>query len=57
MPSLLDHFRIVAPHYDGIFSYYEGGEDGLKEQLQLPRQGWLLDASGGTGRIAMMEST
>jgi len=50
MPSLFDHFRFVAPHYDRIFSY--DGDDRLKEHLQLPRQGWLLDAGGGTGRIA-----
>ncbi|HUW10443.1 MAG TPA: class I SAM-dependent methyltransferase [Anaerolineae bacterium] len=50
MPSLLDHFRIVAPLYDRIFSY--DGDDDLKEHLRLPRQGWLLDAGGGTGRVA-----
>ncbi|HUW14515.1 MAG TPA: class I SAM-dependent methyltransferase [Anaerolineae bacterium] len=50
MPSLLDHFRIVAPLYDRIFSY--DGDDRLKEHLQLPGQGWLLDAGGGTGRVA-----
>jgi len=50
MPSFLDHFRLVAPHYDRIFSY--GGDDRLKEHLQLPEEGWLLDAGGGTGRVA-----
>ena len=55
MPPLLDHFRIVAPHYDRIFSLYDGGDDGLKEHLQLSGQGWLLDARGGTGRVAQME--
>jgi len=50
MPSLLDHFRILAPHYDRIFSYE--GDDGLEERLQLSGQGWLLDAGGGTGRVA-----
>lgn len=50
MPSFLDHFRLVAPHYDRIFSY--DGDHRLKEQLQLPEEGWLLDAGGGTGRVA-----
>jgi demethylmenaquinone methyltransferase/2-methoxy-6-polyprenyl-1,4-benzoquinol methylase len=50
MPSFLDHFRLVAPHYDRIFSY--AGDDRLREQLQLPEEGWLLDAGGGTGRVA-----
>jgi demethylmenaquinone methyltransferase/2-methoxy-6-polyprenyl-1,4-benzoquinol methylase len=50
MPSFLDHFRLVAPHYDRIFSYEDDGR--LKDLLQLPANGWLLDAGGGTGRVA-----
>jgi len=49
MPWFLDHFRLVAPHYDRIFSY--DSDHRLLEHLQLPEQGWLLDAGGGTGRV------
>ncbi|MBC8449665.1 MAG: class I SAM-dependent methyltransferase [Chloroflexi bacterium] len=50
MPSFLDHFRLVAPHYDRIFTYQ--GDGRLTELLQLSGDGWLLDAGGGTGRVA-----
>ncbi len=47
---MFDHFSWLAPFYDRIFD----GQD--KEQLQtllaLPAAGRLLDAGGGTGRIA-----
>ncbi len=46
----LDHFSLVAPFYDWVF----GGmpSDRLHALLDLPAEGWLLDAGGGTGRIA-----
>jgi demethylmenaquinone methyltransferase/2-methoxy-6-polyprenyl-1,4-benzoquinol methylase len=50
MPSFLDHFRLVAPHYDRIFTYQR--DEYLTELLQLSGDGWLLDAGGGTGRVA-----
>lgn len=46
-----DHFRFFAPIYDFIFNA-ESGHDGLGEMLDLPIDGWLLDAGGGTGRIS-----
>jgi len=50
MPSFLDHFRLVAPHYDRIFTYQK--DERLTELLQCSGDGWLLDAGGGTGRVA-----
>ena len=52
MPAFLDHFRLIAPHYDRIFTFLKA--DRLKEILQLSQDGWLLDAGGGTGRVAQM---
>lgn len=47
---LLDHFGLIAPFYDRIFSPGERGE--LIEKIDLPINGILLDAGGGTGRIS-----
>ncbi len=47
---LLDHFSWLAPHYDRFISTPEDGM--LVELLGLPFDGILLDAGGGTGRIA-----
>ncbi|MGD2156151.1 MAG: class I SAM-dependent methyltransferase [Anaerolineales bacterium] len=46
----LNHFDILAPIYDRVFkpSY----PDKLFEYASLPTKGTLLDAGGGTGRIA-----
>ena len=47
----LDHFALVAPIYDWVF----GGvmpPTRLLALLDLPTDGWLLDAGGGTGRVA-----
>jgi len=50
MATFLDHFRLVAPHYDRIFAFHSAAR--LKELL-CPCDGlWLLDAGGGTGRVA-----
>lgn len=47
---LLDHFNWLAPYYDRFISTPEDGV--LGELLGLPYDGTLLDAGGGTGRIA-----
>lgn len=46
----LDHFAFVAPIYDRVFGV--AYSDRLRHLLNLPAEGWLLDAGGGTGRIA-----
>jgi demethylmenaquinone methyltransferase/2-methoxy-6-polyprenyl-1,4-benzoquinol methylase len=46
----LDHFDWLAPLYDRVIRPPEN--DTLSELLDLPIQGPLLDAGGGTGRIA-----
>ncbi|MBN1219568.1 MAG: methyltransferase domain-containing protein [Anaerolineae bacterium] len=45
-----DHFSLLAPFYDRVFR----GKDltQLKSLLGLPTDGRLLDAGGGTGRVA-----
>ncbi|MDH7486154.1 MAG: methyltransferase domain-containing protein [Anaerolineae bacterium] len=50
MPSFPDHFRLIAPHYDRFFTYQR--DEHLPELLQCSGEGWLLDAGGGTGRVA-----
>jgi demethylmenaquinone methyltransferase/2-methoxy-6-polyprenyl-1,4-benzoquinol methylase len=47
---LLDHFDILAPFYE-IFIPPQISER-LQEFLRLPAGGVLLDAGGGTGRVA-----
>ncbi len=49
MPRI-DHFAIVAPHYDRLASFRHG--ERMAALLRLPRGGSLLDAGGGTGRVA-----
>ncbi len=47
----IDHFRFIAPLYDHVF----GGESADHQTslfLDLPIDGWLLDAGGGTGRVS-----
>jgi demethylmenaquinone methyltransferase/2-methoxy-6-polyprenyl-1,4-benzoquinol methylase len=48
--SRFDHFDFLAPLYDRVISIPEN--DHLGELLGLPIEGRLLDAGGGTGRIA-----
>ena len=44
------HFDWLAPVYDRVIG--EHNIDLLKEALDLPPDGWLLDAGGGTGRVS-----
>lgn len=47
----VDHFSFVAPIYDVVI----GGvmpSARLRALLDLPAEGWLLDAGGGTGRVS-----
>lgn len=48
--SGLDHFGALAPFYDRLIRPRQ--PEPLREHLRLPVQGRLLDAGGGTGRIA-----
>jgi demethylmenaquinone methyltransferase/2-methoxy-6-polyprenyl-1,4-benzoquinol methylase len=47
---LIEHFDIIAPYYDRIFS--SNHSEKLYELIELPISGSLLDAGGGTGRIS-----
>lgn len=47
---MIDHFSLLAPFYDRLFTHE--GDTFLVELADLPEQGRLLDAGGGTGRIA-----
>jgi demethylmenaquinone methyltransferase/2-methoxy-6-polyprenyl-1,4-benzoquinol methylase len=47
---MLDHFRWVAPIYDRVIPPPD--PERLRQVLQLPISGALLDAGGGTGRVA-----
>jgi len=45
-----DHFALFAPFYDRLFAFRHPAR--LREFLALPARGRLLDAGGGTGRVA-----
>ena len=47
---ILDHFGIIAPCYDRVIRLREAQK--LIDAASLPIQGALLDAGGGTGRVA-----
>ena len=47
---LLDHFGFLAPFYDKLIK--PKTPEYLWDFLQLPTDGLLLDAGGGTGRVA-----
>ncbi len=47
---IFDHFDLLAPHYDR-FIPFERLEQ-MRQVLDLPVAGSLLDAGGGTGRVA-----
>jgi ubiquinone/menaquinone biosynthesis C-methylase UbiE len=47
---LFDHFDILAPFYDRLLQYRS--REKLIELAKLPVDGRLLDAGGGTGRVA-----
>ncbi len=49
---LLKHFDILAPFYDRLLSPPEEGT--LVNLLELPEEGVILDAAGGTGRITQL---
>ncbi len=48
---LLDHFGLLAPFYEKLIPLQD--DKPLWEYLQLPVDGPLLDAGGGTGRVAV----
>ncbi len=45
-----DHFALIAPLYERVGSYSSLNE--MLKHAQLPVRGRLLDAGGGTGRVA-----
>jgi ubiquinone/menaquinone biosynthesis C-methylase UbiE len=45
-----DHFNFLAPFYDRVISFNRA--DRLITLLRLPVHGRILDAGGGTGRVA-----
>ena len=47
---ILNHFDLLAPVYDLLIK--SPGSERLAQMADLPISGRLLDASGGTGRIA-----
>ena len=47
---LLDHFGFLAPFYDRLIK--PKAPEYLWDLAQLPTDGILLDAGGGTGRVA-----
>ena len=48
--SILDHFGLLAPFYERLIK--PKTPELLSELLSLPVDGMLLDAGGGTGRVA-----
>jgi ubiquinone/menaquinone biosynthesis C-methylase UbiE len=44
------HFNILAPFYDQVIQF--SGLEKMLQVLELPHAGILLDAGGGTGRVA-----
>jgi len=51
---MLDHFDLIASMYDKLIGQHDTSR--LKELLQLPTNGILLDAGGGTGRVSQQFS-
>jgi ubiquinone/menaquinone biosynthesis C-methylase UbiE len=47
---MIDHFDALAPLYDRLIGPPDLAR--LRALLDLPTTGWVLDAGGGTGRIA-----
>jgi demethylmenaquinone methyltransferase/2-methoxy-6-polyprenyl-1,4-benzoquinol methylase len=47
---MIDHFGFLAPFYDRVIPPSDLSR--LRERLRLPAAGRLLDAGGGTGRVA-----
>jgi len=48
-PLPFDHFRLLAPVYDRVFSGLDPRH--LRELIAPFPEGWLLDLGGGTGRV------
>jgi demethylmenaquinone methyltransferase/2-methoxy-6-polyprenyl-1,4-benzoquinol methylase len=48
--AAFDHFDFLAPFYDRLIKLDEARR--LEQHLALPTSGKLLDAGGGTGRVA-----
>jgi len=48
----LDHFGLIAPLYDRLFGFLL--PEKLTRFLDLPVAGRILDAGGGTGRVAVI---
>jgi demethylmenaquinone methyltransferase/2-methoxy-6-polyprenyl-1,4-benzoquinol methylase len=48
--DMIDHFGRVAKVYDRVIGIPDPAH--LRQLLQLPIQGWLLDGGGGTGRVS-----
>ena len=49
---LIDHFDLLAPIYDWVIPPPD--PERLKELLRLPIRGRMLEAGGGTGRVASL---
>ena len=47
---MIDHFDLLASIYDRFIGIQDHND--LKKLLQLPTDGWVLDAAGGTGRVS-----
>jgi demethylmenaquinone methyltransferase/2-methoxy-6-polyprenyl-1,4-benzoquinol methylase len=47
---MFDHFDIIAFAYDRLMGAPDTNR--LRDVLNLPTSGWLLDGGGGTGRVA-----
>ncbi len=47
---MLDHFDMLASVYDRLIGPPD--TERLRQLLNLPSEGWLLDAGGGTGRVS-----
>ena len=47
---MFDHFNLLAPFYERVIPPPDSGR--LKNILDLPISGRLLDAGGGTGRVS-----
>jgi ubiquinone/menaquinone biosynthesis C-methylase UbiE len=50
--SDFNHFRFVALFYDRLFAFLK--PERLRQLLQVPVHGVLLDVGGGTGRVAQV---
>jgi demethylmenaquinone methyltransferase/2-methoxy-6-polyprenyl-1,4-benzoquinol methylase len=49
---MIDHFGLLAPFYERFIPPPDPAQ--LQTLLNLPTNGWLLDAGGGTGRVASL---